>query len=170
MSHNLALINSLKVRLGLDCMYSISSSRPAESCVVVLFQLISRRACPISPPPGNCLPRPAASPAAGTGRSWTPPQSDYFCPGNINTHLLFLSHFQIYLANVLRSPQPKIFFLEKNIFQNQNILLLSSFSVKCFIHITHLRKIFPNKNDMIWLCAEQRYLFCLETCFILIWW
>ena len=114
MSHNLALINSLKVRLGLDCMYSISSSRPAESCVVVLFQLISRRACPISPPPGNCLPRPAASPAAGTGGSWTPPQSDYFCPGNINTHLLFLSHLQIYLANVLRSPQPKIFFLEKN--------------------------------------------------------
>ena len=29
------------------------------------------------------------------------------------SHLLFLSHLQFWLANVLRSPQPKIFFLEK---------------------------------------------------------
>ena len=39
MSHNLALINSLKARLGLHCMYSISSSRPAESTSVSSIHL-----------------------------------------------------------------------------------------------------------------------------------
>ena len=40
MSHNLALINSLKARLGLDCMYSVSSSRPTVIiCVRVSLAL-----------------------------------------------------------------------------------------------------------------------------------
>ena len=40
MNHNLALINSLKARLGLDCMYSVSSSRPTVLiCVRVSLAL-----------------------------------------------------------------------------------------------------------------------------------